>query len=154
MRETALEMYGSTNAIDHTEGIFQAIGYKEFAELKLPQDDPASDRGFPAMLSQTKAKTYQYARSQLKWIRKQLLPAIREARALGGDVEIYAVPGGEAGEEPSRDILGCFLKGEDMLSWRSIGHTEALEQLERVYAEGSGVTSVPDTAESVRHEPL
>ena len=110
MRETALRMYGSANTIDHTEGIFQSIGYKEFADLDL-SGDPASDPKFPAMLALTKLRTHQYARSQLKWIRKQLLPAVREARSLGGEVEIFAVPGGTAGERPAQDVL----QGEPML---------------------------------------
>jgi hypothetical protein len=61
------------------------------------------------MLSLTKVRTQQYAKSQLKWIRKQLLPVIKEARALGGEVEVYAVPGGPSGEQPASDILqgGC-----------------------------------------------
>lgn len=146
MRQIALDMYGSDSAIDHTEGIFQAIGYKEFAGLDLAQENPASDSRFPSMLEQTKSRTYQYAKSQVKWIRKQLLPALREARSLGGEVEVYAVPGGEAGEGPARDILHKFLAREVMPSWRDIGHEDAHELLEEVY-NPVGETKVPDTAE-------
>lgn len=105
MRQIALEIYGSENAVDHTEGIFQSIGYKEFGDLKLPQDDPSSDPSFPAMVDLTKARTLSYARHQLRWIRKQLLPAVREARYLGGEVDVFAVPGGRAGERPAIDVL-------------------------------------------------
>lgn len=146
MRETALQMYGSDNAIDHTEGIFQAIGYKEFAGLRLPQDQPSSDPLFPAMLAQTKARTHQYAKSQIKWIRKQLLPAVREARSLGGEVEVYAVPGGVEGEGPARQILNAFLGRQTMPPWKDFGHSEAHESLAKVYEE-AGCTKVPDTAE-------
>jgi tRNA dimethylallyltransferase len=52
-----------------------------------------------------KLSTHQYARSQIKWIRKQLLPAIKEARSLGGTVEVYAVRGGIEGHQPSIDLL-------------------------------------------------
>jgi tRNA dimethylallyltransferase len=64
------------------------------------------------MLALTKIRTQQYAKYQLKWIRKQLLPAIREARALGGDVEIYVVRGGGGaeGEEAGRRVLEGTLK--------------------------------------------
>jgi tRNA dimethylallyltransferase len=121
MRDIALGMYGSEDTIDHSEGIFQAIGepvnnqrgaqcslrsgYKEFAGLSLPQSDPATDPAFPAMLALTKVRTQQYAKSQLKWIRKQLLPVIKEARGLAGEVEVFAVPGGPNGEQPASDIL-------------------------------------------------
>lgn len=57
------------------------------------------------MLDRMKLSTHQYARSQIKWIRKQLLPAIKEARSLGGTVEVYAVRGGIEGHQPSIDLL-------------------------------------------------
>lgn len=126
MRETALQMYGSTNTIDHTEGIFQSIGYKEFSELDL-NDDPASDPKFPNMLAQTKLRTYQYARSQLKWIRKQLLPAVREARSLGGEVEVFAVPGGVA--EPAEQVLKGELERD--FANRSLSRRESSSPLEK-----------------------
>lgn len=105
MREIALGIYKTPNAVDHKEGIFQSIGYKEFADLELPQQDPASDPRFPAMVALTKLRTHQYARQQLKWIKKQLLPAVREARSLGGQVEVFAVPGGKDGEAPAIEAL-------------------------------------------------
>ena len=125
MRRIAEEMYGSSNAIDHTEGVFQAIGkphvnfsvswinaadrhvgYKEFAALSLsPGSDPLSDPHFPDMLRQTKAKTFQYAKSQLRWIRKQLLPVLMEAKRSGGDVHVYVVPGGSAAEKSAIPLL-------------------------------------------------
>ena len=105
MRKVALDIYGSPATIDHTEGIFQSIGYKEFAQLDLDQPDPSSDPKYAHALAQTKSRTYQYAKSQLKWIRRQLLPAVTEARALGGEVFVYAVPGGAGGEEPARQVL-------------------------------------------------
>ncbi len=44
-----------------------------------------------------KLSTRQYAKKQLKWIRKQLLPAIRQARLEGKEVEVYLVRGGVQG---------------------------------------------------------
>ena len=80
-------------------------GYKEFADLPLPQPEPPTDPRFPAMVDRTKLSTVQYAKSQLKWITKQLLPAVREARALGGEVYVYVVPGGEEGEGVASRVL-------------------------------------------------
>lgn len=80
-------------------------GYKEFANLNLDQEDPSSDPSFESMLDRMKLSTHQYAKSQIKWIRKQLLPAIKEARSLGGDVEVYVVRGGREGEELATGIL-------------------------------------------------
>jgi len=80
------------------------IGYKEFAGLDL-ENDPLSDPKFGEMLERMKLSTYQYARSQIKWIKKQLLPAVKEARSLGGDVQVYVVRGGEEGYAPSIQLL-------------------------------------------------
>jgi len=80
------------------------IGYKEFAGLDL-ENDPLSDPRFGEMLDRMKLSTYQYARSQIKWIKKQLLPAVKEARSLGGDVQVYVVRGGEEGYAPSIQLL-------------------------------------------------
>lgn len=83
------------------------VGYKEFADLNLEQEDPSADPAFGPMLERMKLSTHQYAKSQIKWIRKQLLPAVKEARSLGGNVEVYVVHGGEAGHEPAIKLLNC-----------------------------------------------
>lgn len=59
------------------------------------------------MLDRMQLSTHQYAKSQIKWIRKQLMPAIKEARSLGGDVEVYVVRGGQEGQELAAGILKC-----------------------------------------------
>lgn len=59
------------------------------------------------MLGRMKLSTHQYAKSQIKWIKKQLLPAIREAKEMGGELEIYVVPGGERGIQVAEGILYC-----------------------------------------------
>ena len=120
MRDIALRLYGSPETVDHTEGIFQAIGglgwyscpvtdallgYKEFAALPLHLAPSTSEPRFVAMLDQTKLRTRQYAKSQVKWIRKQLLPAASEAQKLGGQVEIFVVSGGSAGHTVAQRIL-------------------------------------------------
>lgn len=81
-------------------------GYKEFSNLALDGvSDPTSDPAFPSMLERMKLSTHQYAKSQLKWIKNQSLPAIREARAAGGEVSVYVVPGGSLNEGLTQDIL-------------------------------------------------
>lgn len=185
LREIATNIYGSPEAADHTEGIFQAIGklsplptnlragradleagYKEFAALPLPQADPPDHPLFPQMLDRMKLSTRQYAKSQLKWIRKQLLPAVREARALGGHVFVYVVPGGPPGEQVARDILqgksgertrqyslklspSDFLAGRDMPDPRETGHPDAaalLSVLDAAQQDDQETTMIPDTA--------
>ncbi|XAO23963.1 hypothetical protein I312_102752 [Cryptococcus bacillisporus CA1280] len=143
LREIAQRVYGSTDATDHTEGIFQAIGYKEFASLPLPFPDPQSHPLFPAMVDRTKVSTHQYAKSQLKWIKKQLLPAVREARSLGGEVEVYVVPGGETGIPLATEILRRFMKRDKIPSNLEVGHAQAKELLQAL--EENDI--VPNTAD-------
>lgn len=106
-----------------------------------------------------KLSTHQYAKSQIKWIRKQLLPAVKEARSLGGEVEVYVVRGGQEGQGPAIRLLDCeyqlpviggpvtdsaaFLSGETMPSWKDVGHPDAAELLAEL--EQAGDSRVPDT---------
>ncbi|ORY32807.1 tRNA isopentenyltransferase [Naematelia encephala] len=145
MRQIATKMYGSSDAVDHTEGIFQAIGYKEFAALPLPQSDPSLDPVFPQMLAHTKIRTQQYAKSQLKWIRKQFLPALREARRLGGEVDIYVVRGGPTGVDGAREVLKSFLHDEPLPDPHTFGHPDAAALLGQLDVEAA--TAVPDIAQ-------
>jgi hypothetical protein len=71
------------------------------------------------MVDRTKLSTHQYAKSQIKWIRKQLLPAVREARAVGGDVQIFVVQGGVAGEPVARDVLARESDTSRRRGWNS-----------------------------------
>ena len=52
-----------------------------------------------------KIRTFQYAKHQYKWIRKQFLPAVAEARAMGGDVAVYVVHGGTRDESAAKAVL-------------------------------------------------
>lgn len=85
--------------------VILTAGFKEFAELPLPLKDVSIHPAFKPMLERMKLSTHQYAKSQIKWIRKQLLPAAAEARRLGGQVDIYVVPGGPAGELVAQNVL-------------------------------------------------
>lgn len=95
------------------------------------------------MVDRTKVSTQQYAKSQLKWIKKQLLPAVREALSLGGEVEVYVVPGGEAGIPLATEILRQFMKRDKIPSNLEVGHVKAKELLQAL--EENGI--VPNTAE-------
>ncbi|WVQ99561.1 hypothetical protein IAU59_006697 [Kwoniella sp. CBS 9459] len=145
LRGIAQTIYGTTEATDHTEGIFQSIGYKEFSALRLPQDHPATDPAFAPALARTKLSTHQYAKSQVKWIKKQLLPVVREARALGGEVYVYVVNGGDKGILPALDVLQDFLAEKDLPLAHTIGHVDARDLLSILHNEDDA--KVPDTAD-------
>lgn len=115
LRAVAKAAYGREEGIGHEEGIFQAIGmharhasaysagYKEFAALNLPRAE--NDPAYGPALERTKISTHQYAKSQLQWIRKQLLPVVRDARRAGGQVYVYVVKGGVEGEADAKAIM-------------------------------------------------
>ncbi|WVQ67522.1 uncharacterized protein L199_005722 [Kwoniella botswanensis] len=145
LRDIAKRIYGTTEATDHTEGIFQSIGYKEFASLSLPQSNPTTDPAYAPALERTKLSTHQYAKSQLKWIKKQLLPAVKEARSLGGEVEVYVVNGGEKGVDPALKVLKAFMAEETLPKAEDVGHSDTSSLL-GILNDLSG-TKVPDTAE-------
>ncbi|GMK55265.1 hypothetical protein CspeluHIS016_0203210 [Cutaneotrichosporon spelunceum] len=149
LREIARRVYGSEEATDLFEGIFQAIGYKEFAELPLPQERPSENPEFQRMLVQMKLSTRRYAKSQIKWITKQLLPAVHEARSHGGDVHVYVVPGGAAGETLAQEVLASFLQRNDLPDPQEVGHPDAGTLLKILAQEP---TRVADTAEYVAVE--
>lgn len=60
---------------DYTKGVFQTIGFKEFHDyLVLRPDDKQTDRGAKILrrsIDEMKISTKQYARRQLKWIRRR-----------------------------------------------------------------------------------
>lgn len=110
------------------------------------------------MLDRMKVSTHQYAKSQIKWIRKQLLPAVKEAQSLGGDVHLYVVPGGPEGEATARKVLDgasetrreqvltveAFLRGQHLPDPRTTGHADARTLTQRLF---EGNERIPDTAE-------
>ena len=128
-------------------------GYKEFSHIPTSRLTP-SDPLFAPALERIKISTRQYAKRQLKWIQKQLLPVIRQAlnqeRTDGQEeqsVWVYVVRGGDAdvalGEEIlQRQVLTfsgqCnvtdarltgFMRDEPMPDYRTIGHPRAEELL-------------------------
>lgn len=71
------------------------------------------------MLDRMKLSTHQYARSQIKWIRKQLLPAVKEARRQGGEVEVYVMKGGREGHEPAVRLLNGESAAMGIDTWKT-----------------------------------
>ncbi|KAL5511455.1 TIT1 [Sanghuangporus vaninii] len=74
-RNTALK---SSDRLDFSVGIFQAIGFQEFHDY-LIQDEP-DDRIYVQAISEMKLNTIKYAKRQVKWIRNKLLPAVEASR--------------------------------------------------------------------------
>ncbi|BEJ16322.1 hypothetical protein CspHIS471_0509270 [Cutaneotrichosporon sp. HIS471] len=146
LREIARRVYGSEEATDLFEGIFQAIGYKEFAELPLPQESPFENPEFQRMLTLMKLSTHRYAKSQIQWITKQLLPAVHDARSRGGDVHVYVVPGGAAGEPLAVEVLAAFLQGngKELPDAQKVGHPDAHTLLKILAQEPARVADTAD----------
>lgn len=86
-------------------------GYKEFSHIPTTRLTP-SDPLFGPALERMKISTRQYAKRQLKWIQKQLLPVIKQAldqgRADGQEeqsVWVYVVRGGDEDVALGDEIL-------------------------------------------------
>jgi tRNA dimethylallyltransferase len=94
------------------EGIFQSIGYKEFATI--PTGDLISEHPlFASGLERMKLSTRQYAKKQIKWIKKQLLPAVLKARSMGGEIDVYVLPAGFS--EEGIELLQSERKGKPLI---------------------------------------
>ncbi|GBE82536.1 tRNA dimethylallyltransferase, mitochondrial [Sparassis crispa] len=65
--------------IDHTLGIYQCIGFKEFFEY-LNATAP-SEKLFNEAVERMKVATRRYSRRQISWIRNQMLPLAYKANA-------------------------------------------------------------------------
>ncbi|GAA5910294.1 hypothetical protein JCM8208_003499 [Rhodotorula glutinis] len=112
--------------VDYSKGIYQAIGYKEFAPyLSLahssapssssssspppgPDTSPALRASFDAAVRTMKTSTRQYAKRQVKWIRGKLLPAVRD------EVERAT----REGREGEGDVVVVLLDATDLSKWR------------------------------------
>lgn len=91
-------------------------GYKEFAHIPTERLTP-TDPLFAPALERMKIATRQYAKRQLKWVEKQLLPVIRQALLRQRQVEksgegedddgvwVYVVRGGDTDTALGAEIL-------------------------------------------------
>ncbi|PHH52219.1 tRNA dimethylallyltransferase, mitochondrial [Ceratocystis fimbriata CBS 114723] len=110
--------------VDMTRGIWQTIGFKEFrAYLELVNSDSQIEPDvFETMKAQAledmKTATRQYARSQIRWIRRKLIPLLKEEPGAlaklflvdSTDVSAYA----QTVVEPASTITRAFLQGEPL----------------------------------------
>ncbi|KAF8321715.1 tRNA isopentenyltransferase [Clavulina sp. PMI_390] len=110
---------------DSTTGIFQSIGYKEFADLlaSSPTSLDQTSETFRQGVDRMKLSTRQYSRRQVKWIRNRLIPAIVSANEIqvneGEQTRIYLLDATELGSRWNTDvrdkaiaIMQAFLKGK------------------------------------------
>ncbi|KAI5449780.1 tRNA dimethylallyltransferase, mitochondrial [Naganishia albida] len=141
LREQAVRIYGTEQTIDHQEGIFQSIGYKEFSHIPTDRLTPADPLFAPA-LERMKISTRQYAKRQLKWVQKQMLPVVKQARERGDEVWVYVVRGGDADAPLGEEILHRFLKHEPMPDYRTVGHPKAAELLRVLESEDDNVPEI------------
>lgn len=83
MRVVHEEQKASGRFIDITRGIWVAIGYKEFEGYLAAKEQDVADKELEKLkidgIERTKAATRQYGKSQLRWIRLKLVPALRRA---------------------------------------------------------------------------
>ncbi|TYJ54561.1 hypothetical protein B9479_004789 [Cryptococcus floricola] len=146
LRGIAAELFGSDNSVDHTEGIFQSIG-KSRSRLQTTiysQKSWQDTKSLPT--SHYPSQTLRVTLSSQPCSRGPRYPPItvREALSLGGQVEVYVVPGGEKGEKPAVDVLSRFLKEENLPDASAIGHPDAGELLACLK---EGDAKVPDIAD-------
>jgi tRNA dimethylallyltransferase len=118
------ENYNQQRLIDgkkpeYDKGIFQTIGFKEFHDyLTLDTTAKASEEGNKILkqsIERMKVSTRQYARRQLKWIRRRFLQS--GTRDLP-DVFMLETSFDEEGwtnqvMKPAFEIVSCFLEGCD-----------------------------------------
>lgn len=101
------ELASHSTEQDVTKGIYVAIGYKEFLHARTDEEILDAMEG-------TKAATRRYAKRQVRWIRRKLLPDVR------GKAEVYVLDGSERErfaekvEGPAEEVVGKWLNGEQM----------------------------------------
>lgn len=106
-------------------GIFQTIGYRQFAEyldrleaLSSSSQEEERAQWFGKAVQDTKTATRQYAKSQLKWVQNKLVPEVRRAQAVlaqSGQVELYLLDATDVSVwddkvlTPALDVVSRFL---------------------------------------------
>ena len=117
--------------VDQTAGIWAAIGYKEFEKyLSASQDIDASPKDLEDLKSEsierTKIETRQYAKSQMKWIRRKLLKALLDGNM---DKTLYLLDATDLSEwtrnvdQLASEVAQKFLSGEPLPPPNSISDT-------------------------------
>lgn len=136
------QMHAIAQTLTHTytSGIFQTIGYRQFAEyldrLDTLATSAAKAAAFVEAVEGTKTATRQYAKSQLKWVQNKLVPEVRRAQAAiaHGDVELYLLDATNPADwddkvrTPALDILARFLNRETLPDPAGVSNPQAAEQ--------------------------
>ncbi|KAI1092292.1 tRNA isopentenyltransferase [Rostrohypoxylon terebratum] len=137
--------------VNITRGIWQSIGYKQmvpFLEAEKDGADPSKiDQLKEAGLEEMRNATRQYARSQLRWIRRKSIPAFKEYDALD---YLFLLDSSNVNEfsaqvlEPAAKICSEFLHGQPLAKPAEISSTanEVLADFECRSAPPSVVTKV------------
>ncbi|CEH15042.1 trna isopentenyltransferase [Ceraceosorus bombacis] len=135
---------------DYTCGIYQAIGYKEFADYlshceSVSSKDKEAERLFAHAIERMQIGTRQYAKSQTAWIRNKLAPELQKARiahrklqqAKGSDepcdVELYLLDASdlsrwkESVRDPAIELVNAFLLDEKLPEPRSLSSAAATQ---------------------------
>jgi tRNA dimethylallyltransferase len=117
--QTSMEKEGKS--VDHSRGIWVAIGYKEFADYQLALQSEASTKTLEAMekaaIERTQAATRQYANRQLRWIQIKFLNAMVRSGGLG---RIFLLDGSDIVRwkvqvhDPAISLAGNFLNGSPL----------------------------------------
>lgn len=139
------DIVSSSASANYQSGIFQTIGYRQFAEYldrleTLPTANVITtkqqQRWFDKATEDTKTATRQYAKSQLKWVQNKLIPEVRRAQAasLSSDVELYLLDASnveqweEKVRQPALQVLSAFLKGEELPNPAKVSNPTAAQE--------------------------
>lgn len=136
-----------SEAFDSTRGIWQSIGFKEFQPFLRAVESGVAGNELEKLrldcLGKMKTATKQYAKYQMKWIPKQMMPLLKEKGSLdklyvldSTDVSQYA--GQVTGQ--AIDLTKKFLAGEEMAPPLSIS-----EFAREVLTAAEAVTSLQDS---------
>lgn len=109
-------------SVDRTRGIWVSIGWKEFEPylnaLETATTSPEDLRKlYELSIEQTKAATRQYAKRQVRWIRLNLITALKDENALD---KLYLFDGTDVTKwekdvsNPAIDITAKFLDGDEL----------------------------------------
>ncbi|PKS07254.1 hypothetical protein jhhlp_005856 [Lomentospora prolificans] len=122
------EQRSAGNDVDLTRGIWQSIGFKEFQKYLEAMDnsgttDALEDKALAKLkssgIADVKTATRRYAGYQTKWIRRKLIPLLKQEHADAynhlfvfdsTDVSAWS----EEVARPATDITKLFLKGEPL----------------------------------------
>nr|URW63633.1 IPT [Ustilago esculenta] len=113
----------SDSTPNYQSGIFQTIGYRQFAEYLDRLETLTSvstkekDGWFGKAVEDTKTATRQYAKSQLKWVQNKLIPEVRRAQQAvrSDDVQLYLLDASDVSQwnekvfQPALQVVSNFL---------------------------------------------